>query len=95
MITAPGESLTIPDAQNANYYFLGWAESSSSDKTETLYVPETYSDIRKTLNTPDRIRLGYEVKSEHELKNITSDKTLHAVYYKKFDATTALADDFI
>ena len=91
-ITASDKDLTIPDAPKANYYFLGWAETPNVGKTATLYVPGSdYTDIRLVLNDPDKTYLGYNVKSAHEIKNITANKTLYAVYYKKLKATE-LAD---
>ena len=86
-----GETLTIPDAPKENYYFLGWAETPSAANTKTLYVPETYDDVRQVLNAPDLGYLGYTVKSEHEIQNITANRTLYAVYYKGLKAT-GLAD---
>lgn len=85
-----GENLGIPDAPKENYYFLGWAESPSVGKTETLYVPDA-SNIQGKLNESDQAYLGYSVKSEHEIANLMADKTLYAVYYKQLKATS-LAD---
>ncbi len=82
-----GETLTIPDAPKENYYFLGWADAKNASNTETLYVPETYDDVRQVLNAPDKKYLGYDVKSDHEIQNITANRTLYAVYYKKLNAT--------
>ena len=83
-----GGTLTIPDAPKANEYFLGWAESASSRKSATLYVPETYTDVRLGLNNLDKTYLGYNVKPAHALTNINASKTLYAVYYKQLKATS-------
>ncbi|WP_460055476.1 hypothetical protein, partial [Pseudolactococcus yaeyamensis] len=74
-------------APKQDYYFLGWAETPSAANDATLYVPSGYGAIQNKLNPVDKIYLGYNVKSEHEIKNITTDKTLYAVYYKKLNAT--------
>ena len=90
-ITESDKDLTIPDAPKENYYFLGWAEAPNAAKTQTLYVPAGDTAIQGKLNAPDQTYLGYAVKPSHEIKNITADKTLYAVYYKKLKAT-GLAD---
>ncbi len=88
-----GETLTIPDAPKENYYFLGWADAKNASNTETLYVPETYDDVRQVLNASDKKYLGYDVKSDHEIQNITANRTLYAVYYKKLNATEHASTD--
>lgn len=87
VVVESGDSLTIPDAPvKANEYFLGWAASitGSPAKTETLYVPTSYTDVRLLLDGPDQDYLGYKVKSAspNVLSNIKSNQRLYAVYYK-------------
>ncbi len=82
-----GDTLTIPDAPKENYYFLGWAEAPSAGKAISLYVPDGYDAIQNKLNVPDQGYLGYAVKAEHEIQNVTTGKTLYAVYYQKLKAT--------
>ena len=90
-ITESDKDLTIPDAPKENYYFLGWAEAPNAAKTTTLYVPAGDTAIQSKLSSPDKSYLRYAAKPSHNIENITADKTLYAVYYKKLKATS-LAD---
>lgn len=81
-------TLSIPDAPKEDYHFLCWSETKSAAKTNVVYVPEKHKIIQNKLNSVDQNYLGYKVRSEHEITNITSDKTLYAVYYKTLKATS-------
>lgn len=45
------------------------------------------------LNQPDKRYLGYKAKNDYTISNITTDKTLYAVYYKSLQGTTLASKD--
>ncbi|MCH4168943.1 MAG: InlB B-repeat-containing protein [Streptococcaceae bacterium] len=85
-----GASLDLPDAPASETdYFLGWAESSNAWKSSNLWLPAAstgYINIRDSLNVPDVAFLRYNSQG-NTLTNITANKTLYAVYYKKLKGT--------
>jgi alternate signal-mediated exported protein len=100
-----GSNYAIPNApEKAGEYFLGWAEtpntvSGAANQLDDSQHPALYTPSNKValsaLNQEDKRYLGYAAKTEHQIKNVTSAKTLYAVYYKSLDGTTAQADEFI